>query len=77
MPEFAARVFATDPTVPGGLTIAASVAPREGGGSTIVVNAGGAGVWLQGPMDLLTLPRIVKPRLRAALDRLVAEPVGS
>ena len=70
MPEFATRVFATDPTVPGGLTIAASVAPREGGGSTIVVNAGAACFWLNGSMDLLPLPPLVNPRLKAALARL-------
>jgi hypothetical protein len=77
VPEFAARVYATDPTVPGGLTIAASVAPRDGGGSTIVVNAGAACVWLQGSMDLLTLPRLANARLKAALERLVAQPVES
>lgn len=70
MPEFAARVFAIDPTVPGGLTIAASVAPAGDGGSTIVVNSGAACFWLHGSMDLLTLPPLVNARIRAALERL-------
>jgi hypothetical protein len=64
VPEFATRVFAVDPTVPGGLTIAASVAPGEESGSTIVVNAGAACFWLHGSMELLTLPPLVNDRLR-------------
>jgi hypothetical protein len=70
VPEFAARVFAVDPTVPGGLTIAASVSPADGGGSTIVVNSGAACFWLHGSMDLLTLPPLVNSRVKAALARL-------
>jgi hypothetical protein len=70
VPEFAARVFAADPTVPGGLTIAASVAPGDDSGSTIVVNSGAACFWLHGSMDLLTLPPLVNARVRAALERL-------
>jgi hypothetical protein len=52
------------------LTIAASVAPRQGGGSTIIVNRGAACFWLHGPMGLLVLPPLVNRRLMAALTRL-------
>lgn len=70
VPGFAERVFRTDPAVPGGLTLAASVAPRDGGGSTIVVNTGAACLWLHGDMGLLTLPPLANARLKAALERL-------
>ena len=76
-PEFASCVQAADPTLPARLTIAASVTPCQDGGSTIVVNGAGVGVWLHASLDLLTLPRLAYTRLRAAPARLVEQPAGS